>query len=69
MSKERQQAIDKWFDSDEGKSCLDVKTLTTKSDQYLRNRLWKAFIGGMDAGEIIAKGNLIDKFIKLINSA
>ena len=65
-----QQAIDVWFDSEEGKSCSNAETLKLekKQEQYLRNRLWKAFIAGMKAGEEITKGKMIGKFTNLINS-
>ena len=69
MSEERQQAIDTWFGSEEGKSCSNLKTLGIDKEQYLRNRLWKAFVAGMDAQDTITRGQIIDKFIAIINSA
>ena len=38
-------AIDKWFDSNEGKTCRDGNP----TDVYLRNRLYLAFSAGWTA--------------------
>lgn len=49
-----------WIASEEGKRCADFRTLTAQ--QYLENRLWKAFCAGYNAKvprqEAIAKGRL-----------
>lgn len=41
------KARDEWLESDEGKKCLEG---TTYGD-YLRNRIYTAFIAGWDAHE------------------
>lgn len=45
------KARDEWFDSDEGKSCVDPRTLRAPASQwsYLHNRLERAFIAGWNA--------------------
>lgn len=42
---------DEWFESDEGKDCLDASALimTSKYQQYLKNRLECAFLAGAKA--------------------
>lgn len=64
-----QKAIDEWFASEEGKQCCDAETLETPQyqRQYLRNRLWKAFVAGMGAGKQINRGatlSAVEKFLK-----
>jgi deoxyribose-phosphate aldolase len=39
-----------WIKTETGKKCLDISTLT--SEEYLKNRLWRAFITGTESGEI-----------------
>jgi predicted lipoprotein len=51
---------DKWFESEEGKKCLDAKSLGDfVSHEYLKNRLEFAFLAGAVANEkareVIAK--------------
>lgn len=36
-----------WLDSDEGKSCDNYSTLAVGG--YLHNRLWRAFMAGVNA--------------------
>lgn len=57
---------DKWFESEEGKTCANVSTLTCgigNEDKFLRNRLEAAFLAGAkaneEAQEIIAKKLLL----------
>ena len=49
-----QKAIDDWFASKEGQSCANIETLINQENktdsQYLRNRLWKAFVAGQASG-------------------
>jgi len=68
MSSLEQDAINEWFASKEGVSCADNKTLTLETDQYLRNRLWKAFISGMDAGARIKRERIIAKLDEIFKS-
>ena len=55
--------FEKWINSKEGKSCNDLSTL--KSQPYLRNRLWWAFMAGVEFGE----NPTISKMQKVINDA
>ena len=64
-----QQAIDDWFDSKEGQSCADVKTLDITRNEYLNNRLWKAFTSGLDAGKRIGKDRAKKAITKIIDEA
>jgi hypothetical protein len=56
-----QKAVEDWFDSYEGKSCSDPITLGCDAMQssFLRNRLWKAFTAGLDAGAKIHRNQVI----------
>ncbi len=50
------KAKDKWFESLEGRSCMDKSILLMpESVQYLKNRLERAFIAGVIAQEQISK--------------
>lgn len=42
---------DEWLESEEGKSCLDASglLLTSKYEQYFRNRIEAAFLAGAKA--------------------
>jgi len=45
---------DEWFDSDEGKGCMDAKSLELRSEKYryfIKNRLERAFLAGAQANE------------------
>lgn len=48
------KARDNWLESAEGKRCLDG----ADSGEYLRNRLDRAYLAGVDAGIAIAKKRL-----------
>ena len=63
---DEQRHIDAWFKSIEGKSCTNIRTLDIHIDNYLRNRIWKAFIAGMDAGKLIEKNRISKKLRELI---
>jgi hypothetical protein len=54
---EEAKAVGDWFASEEGERCSDPTTLGADKgqDRYLRNRLWKAFSAGIDAGKRIAR--------------
>jgi len=55
---------DEWFESDEGKGCMDTMSLmmTSKYEQYLKNRLETAFLAGANATNEIAE-ELAEKII------
>ena len=57
------KAWDKWLASDEGQSCSDIETITKSSwgepNEYLVNRLRKAFRVGLDAGRAIEQTGAI----------
>jgi hypothetical protein len=57
-----QRAVEEWFDSGEGETCCQGAA----SAEYLRNRLWRAFRAGMDAGKKIARRQAVEAFAKLI---
>lgn len=44
-----------WSESEEGRECEEPTTLYAHPEarQYLRNRLWRAFMAGADAGRKI----------------
>lgn len=39
-------AWDKWLASRDGQHCADAKTLPRDTDEYIKNRLWNAFMAG-----------------------
>lgn len=47
-----------WIDSEDGKRCANPVTLQLPTDQYeyLRNRLWHAFVAGMACQEATSQG-------------
>jgi hypothetical protein len=51
------KAWNKWLISEEGKMCNSTLTLQApmSMDQYLQNRLWRAFTAGIGAAERIAR--------------
>lgn len=55
----------KWFESEEGKRCADLSTLSSSvassKDEYLRNRLMLAFQAGVDAGRTIQREEFLEK--------
>ncbi len=63
---EEQKAINAWFESDEGKSCCDHSTLELKTNQYLSNRLWRAFTAGQSSGRLIERTRILDKIEQLL---
>lgn len=63
-----QEEINKWFDSDDGRSCENPSFLADKKHQeFLRNRLLRAFSAGMSAGKAIREESMIGTFCKLFN--
>lgn len=60
------QSVQAWFDTEEGKSCADIVSLGGKewNETYLRNRLWKAFVAGVEAGRQIQRDEMVEKFRK-----
>jgi hypothetical protein len=51
-----------WLDSDEGQRC----THGMPRGEYLRNRLWRAFNAGFDAGREYTQTEISERFAKLM---
>ncbi len=53
----------KWRESEEGKSCGNVETLKAPKDQeqFLRNRLWRAFMAGCHAGRELREEDIVHR--------
>lgn len=68
---DEQNEINEWLASDEFKSGEDPISLLApeRSREYLRNRLWKAFTAGMDAGKRISKKRMAAAICKMCNDA
>jgi len=49
-------AFNRWLITERGKNALDQSILKERYHQvYLQNRLWHAFMAGVDAGQVTAK--------------
>jgi len=60
---------DKWTNSAEGLSAAKIETLggKTKDAQYLRNRLWKAYMAGYAAGRKAQISESTERLRKIIS--
>jgi hypothetical protein len=57
-----------WAEGEEGQRLHDGSGiyLPKAQEEYLRNRLWKAFMAGASAGARVAKKEVADRFNRLI---
>ena len=60
---------DKWTNSEEGVSAAKIETLGGKPEnaQYLRNRLWKAYMAGYAAGRKTQIAESTERLRKIIS--